>query len=172
MFTTKLRIAAIGVLALGIVAFAVMRSHRSLTAAPVPEARKAPKELLEKRRDAAKRVWEGKWRRMVTTVRGVQPSDLFGWSERWLEAELALRDKKEERIAALKAHVDRTRELERVAIRYAKMGVGDVADADAATYERIEAEIRYFQTAGKAPPPPSKPLERLESAKPSFLKKK
>lgn len=53
------------------------------------------------------------------------PDELFGLSERWLEAELALKDKEEgQRIAALKAHVARTRAIERIALAQARGGVG------------------------------------------------
>jgi hypothetical protein len=79
---------------------------------------------------------------------------LFGWSERLLEAELAMFDKKEDRIPYLKAHLARTREVERLAIVYAKTGQGRQADADAATYERLKADIRFFQATGEVPPPP------------------
>jgi hypothetical protein len=73
------------------------------------------------------------------------PAELFGWSERWLEAELALCDKEADRVKAFRAHLDRTREVERMAINYAQTGQGRQADADAATYYRLEAEIRLFK---------------------------
>lgn len=167
MFTTKLRIAALSVFMGGILVMGSVFTHCDPHgyAAPAPPAAKVPKELLEKRRDIAERVWKGKMRRIIQTANG-RPSDLFGWSERWLEAELALRDKKKDRIAALKAHVDRTREVERSAINQAKMGVGSDADADAATYERLNAEIRYFQAAGEAPPPSPPPPCGLEKLTP------
>ena len=172
MFTTKLRIAAIGVFAFGILALGGMRNLRSLTAASVPEARKAPKELLEKRLEAAKRVYIEKSRRYQAGIGS--PSELLGWSERWLDAELALREKKADQLAALKAHLDRTREVERMAIAYFKTGHARQSDADAATYRRINAEVRIYQATGKIPPPAvsDKPVPIPESLKPIEKKEK
>jgi hypothetical protein len=61
-----------------------------------------------------------------------------------------------------RVHVDRTREIERIATTYVKQGAGMQSDAVAATYERIEAESRYFQVVGELPPPRPKPKELLE----------
>lgn len=119
-------------------------------AAPAPAAQKAPKELLEKRLHEVKIVWDMKLKRLE--FRKGQPSDLFGWSERWLEAELALADEKEDRIKALKAHVDRLRAMERIASFNADKGLSDVIDAHMARYERANAEIHYSEAAGKVPP--------------------
>jgi hypothetical protein len=121
-------------------------------AVPAPAKSKAPKELLEKRRDMAKRIWETKWQ-VITQTGRMHVSELFGWSERWLEAELALQDKKEERITALKSHADRTREAERLSIASWKMRRLTAWDVDAASYERMNAEIRYYEATGKAQPP-------------------
>jgi hypothetical protein len=109
-------------------------------AEPAAAPPKAPKQLLEKRLEAARKVYEQNLVRLKA-AQG-QPSELFGWSERWLEAELALADKQAERVKALNDHLDRTREVERIAATYARSGQGRQADADAATYYRLEAEIR------------------------------
>jgi len=111
-----------------------------------PEAsapRKVSKELLEKRLEAARKVFE----QNLVRLKGAQalPSELFGWSERWLDAELALAEKPADRVKALRDHFDRTREVERAAVNYAKTGQGRQADADAATYYRLEAEIRLLK---------------------------
>jgi hypothetical protein len=171
MHTKKLLFAAIVLSIVGILALWRIGTPRAALAAPAPEARKAPKEMLEKRRDAAKGAWEVKLALQLRTspVRGnVSPrlSDLFGWSERWLDAELALCEKKEDRIAALKAHVDRTRIIEQFAIRVVKFARGTQADVKAATYERINAEIRYYEETGKEPPPPPKEKEPDEKLLP------
>jgi hypothetical protein len=138
-------------------------------AAPAMVQSKVPKELLEKRRDMAKRVWETKWQ-IITQTGRMPPSELLGWSERWMEAELALRDKKEERITALKSHVDRTREVERLSIATWKMRRLMAVDADAASYERLNAEIRYYEATGKSQPPlpevKSDPSESKQEGKP------
>ena len=104
---------------------------------------KVPKELLEKRAEAAGKVWKEKFLRLRN--REARPSDLFGWSERWLEAELALRHDAADRAKALKGHLARTKDVERVAVQSARTGQGMQSDADAATYYRLEAEIRLIK---------------------------
>jgi hypothetical protein len=121
MLTNRGRIAAALILAAGVLAVGG-RHHRKAEAAPAPPAAKVPTELLEKRRDMAENVFKQKTLR-YRAGQGL-PSELFGWSERWLEAELALSDKKADQTAALQAHVDRTRELERLATTYARTGQG------------------------------------------------
>jgi hypothetical protein len=118
--------------------------------APVAAQVKVPKELLQKRLEVARKVFEQNMHRLKN-VQGV-PSELFGWSERWLEAELALADKQADRVKALRDHLGRTSEVERLAVGYAKTGQGRQADADAATYFRLEAEIRLLKEGG-APVP-------------------
>jgi hypothetical protein len=115
-----------------------------------PKPLKVPKELLEKRLEAARKVFEQNLAR-IKTAQGL-PSELFGWSERWLEAELALTEKKDDRAKALQDHLDRTREVERVAVTYAKSGQGRQADADAATYYRLEVEIRLLKEGAETRP--------------------
>jgi RNA polymerase sigma factor (sigma-70 family) len=168
MFVRQAKLAALAVLAMGLLALGGVLTHHALSAAPpaetqplpkpprteaapAPPAAKVPRELLEKRRDMAASVFK----QNTVRYRAGQglPSELFSWSERWLEAELALSDKKADQTAALQAHVDRTRELEHLAIAYARTGQGRPSDADAATYERVNAEIRFFQVTGKLPAP-------------------
>jgi hypothetical protein len=167
MFWTKVKIATLLFLTLGILTAGGVLTHRALPAAPLQEKgtaespkadrkssasapRKVPKELLEKRLEAARKVYELHLKR----IRGGQglPNELYGWSEHWFEAEMALSDKKADRIKALAAHVDRTREEERLMIAYARSGQGRQADADAATYYRVSAEIQFFEATGELPP--------------------
>ena len=117
-------------------------------AAPQPAPPKIPKELLEKRLEAARQVYQ----QNLTRLKAGQglPSDLFGWSERWMDAELALVGKPADRAKALQDHLDRTRTVERIAKGFATTGQGRQADADAATYYRLEAEIRLHE-AGVTP---------------------
>jgi outer membrane biosynthesis protein TonB len=175
MFVTKMKIAAALVVAVGLLAAGGVLTHRTLTAAPqekerpapkveqpaqppkpvpkaeaAPAARKVPKELLEKRLEAVQTVYKENQVRIQGGL-GL-PVELLKWSERWLDAELALRDKKAERLAAFKAHVNRTRELERLLTAFAKRGQGKTSDAAAATYERINAEIKYFEATGELLP--------------------
>jgi hypothetical protein len=103
---------------------------------------KVPKELLEKRLEAARNVYTQNLTR-VKAATGI-PSELYGWSERWLEAELALADKQGDRVKALRNHLDRTREVERVALSHVVAGHAVKAEGEAATYYRVEAEIRLL----------------------------
>ena len=112
-------------------------------AARDPAPPKVPKELLEKRAEAARKVYQ----QNLTRLKAGQglPSELFGWSERWLDAELPLAEKPADRARVLQAHLDRTREVERMTVGFAKAGQGRQSDADAATYYRLEAEIRLHR---------------------------
>jgi hypothetical protein len=121
-----------------------------VSAAPVPPS-KVPKELLEARVKAASDTYKENEAR----VRGGQglPSELFGWSRRWLDAELALGKDKAARLAALQTHVKRTREVERILHAFSRTGQGRHADATAATYYRVQAEILLIEAGGELPKP-------------------
>lgn len=124
---------------------------------------KVPKELLQKRVEAVRKVWDQNKTRIQN--REGLPSELFGWSERWLEAELVLCEKEGERIKALKDHLERTREVERIAAALAKTGQGRQSDADAATFFRLDAEIRLIKEGGM-PQPAKEPKEKQEKPTP------
>ncbi|MGE5192856.1 MAG: hypothetical protein ACM3U2_10160 [Deltaproteobacteria bacterium] len=111
-------------------------------------APKIPRELLEQRREAARKVYEED----LTRFRGaelVMDERLLWWSERWLNAELALSEKPADRTVAHEAHVKRLKELEKMFAHYAKTGQGRESDAQAATYFRADAEIRLLEAGGK-----------------------
>jgi hypothetical protein len=111
-------------------------------------APKIPIELLEQRREAARKVFEENLTRFQAAELAMDER-LMWWSERWLNAELALSEKPADRTAALEAHVKRLKKLERVFAAYAKTGQGRESDAQAATYFRAEAEIRLLEAGGK-----------------------
>jgi RNA polymerase sigma factor (sigma-70 family) len=118
-----------------------------------PPPPRVPKDLLEKRVDAARKVYQQSADRLKSG-QGL-PSEMFGWSERWLDAELALAAKPADRTKALQDHLDRTREVERIMVEFAKMvGQGRQAYADAATYYRLEAEIRLYREGLTPQEPP------------------
>jgi hypothetical protein len=120
-----------------------------MRSAPAPE-RKVPKELLQKRLEAARKVYVQNQLRM--RAGNGSPKELFGWSRRILEAELPLCVNEAARVAAYRANVERTREVERILNRAVQTGIARVADAAAATYYRVEAEILLFKTTGKYTP--------------------
>ena len=130
-----------------------------LPAAPVPETPKVPRELLEQRLKAAEKTYKMKYTRLMEfRPSQVAPSELSEWSRRWLEAEKALSNKKEDHLKALQGHWKRMKGVEGLMAFFAKTGQGFQADAEAATYFCIEAEIWILEAGGKVPkldePPP------------------
>ena len=104
----------------------------------------APAALLQDRVDAAQQVFEQDLQRLKAGVLA-DDGQLSRWSERWLEAELALKTNPAARIAALEAHLQRAKEVEKIATQYAQTGQGQVSAAQAARYFRTEAELRMLQ---------------------------
>lgn len=137
----------------GLFSVILLAAFTGVRAEPDSKPLNVPQELLQKRLEAAKNVYS----RNLDRVRKGQgtPNELFGWSEHWLKAELGLIEKKVDRQRALQDHLDRTREIERVAINFAKSGQGRQADADAATFYRVEAEI-HLLNEGVEPRPAKK----------------
>lgn len=110
---------------------------------PPAAAPMVPKQLLEKRLEVTRAVYMQKLKRI--RLGQASPSQLFGWSERWLDAELALATKRADRVKALRNHLDRVRKVEEVMTAFARAGQGRQADTDAATYYRLQAEIRLYK---------------------------
>jgi hypothetical protein len=140
-FQMALGLAVVGVCSL------LLSAESSQNAAP-KAALKIPRELLEERREAARKVYEEDLTRFRAAELAMDER-LLWWSERWLNAELALSEKPAERTAALETHVKRVKEVERMFAHYAKVGQGRHSDAQAATYFRAEAEIRLLEAAQK-----------------------
>jgi hypothetical protein len=113
--------------------------------------------LLEKRVQAARRVFELDLARFRTGT-GSLP-EMFGWSERLLDAELALTVEPAERANHLRANLDRTRLVERMAVMLAKTGQGRESDVAAATYYRIQAELLLYKE-GLVPHPDKEPEKK------------
>jgi hypothetical protein len=72
------------------------------------------------------------------------------WSRRWLDAQVDLAKAKDERLPAYREHLERMRVVERMAKAYAATGQGRAADATAAEYSRIQAELLLVQAKAKA----------------------
>ena len=113
----------------------------------VEKAATIPRELLEERRDAAREVFQQGLRQLQDGQ--LLPGALSEWSQRWLDAELALTDAREWRAAALEAHLERSKQVEEIAATFAKTGQGRQADAEAARYFRSDAEIRLREAKGR-----------------------
>ena len=135
----------------------------SLSAAPAPPP-KVPKALLQERLMAASNTYNLK---LQTVLNGNgTPTELFGWSRRWLDAQLALCENKKDRLAAYQAHVERTRHEERRMHAFAKTGQGRQADASAATFFRTEAEILLLEAGGQLPKEVKPPADKEGGLKP------
>ncbi len=119
-----------------------------IAADPAGEKRAAPSpvvgELLVQRLHSAQAVYQQDLAR-IRAAEAVADDRLAAWSERWLDADLALSGKPAERIAALRAHLERTREIEKLAGHRAKIGQGREADMHATAWYRINAEIRLAE---------------------------
>src|SRR5579871_6984545 len=103
MYTSKLRIAALlipTVLLLAVGSVCLPRGAHT-DAAPAPGAPKVPRELLEKRLTEANAAWEMMWD--LKRIGRWESVEIPGWSQRLLDAELALAEKQEDRTKALQA---------------------------------------------------------------------
>ncbi len=139
-------LAALGLTVMGVSSL-LLSAEPARNAAP-KAAPKIPRELLELRREAAHSVFDVDLKRLRAAEMATDER-LMWWSERWLNAELALSEKPADRTAALEAHVKRLKELETIFEAYAKTGQARESDAQAATYFRADAEIRLMEAAGK-----------------------
>lgn len=90
--------------------------------------------------EEARKVFEQTVARYKNGVAGAV-EELYQWSGRWLEAELDLGADAAARTAALKAHLDRMKEVEKMAVALAKTGQGRDSDAAASRYFRTQAEL-------------------------------
>jgi hypothetical protein len=160
-------------LRLAVLSFAVLFcAGATCLAAPAPQAPKIPKELLEERVKAARDAYEMIVDRMKADPNGAAGfRELPQWSRRWLEAEKALSDKKEDRLKALTAHWRRMKEVERIALQLVRVGAGFQGDARAATYYRAEAEIWLLQAGGEVPKADKAPADNEGLLKPRPKKK-
>jgi hypothetical protein len=105
--------------------------------------------MAKARLDAAQQTYDGKWTRLKNGVAQLDPESLHAWSCRILETAQELRPDKADRLAALQAHVDRMREVERFAVTLAKTGQGTQDQATAAEYFRLEAELWLTKAKNK-----------------------
>ena len=122
----------------------ILFSAKSAPSAPAQTSVKVPKELLQKQLETARAVFREDLARLKVGE-AIFDEKFMMWSERWLDAELALSDKPTDQVAALKAHLDRIKEIEKLAEAWTRIGQGHASDALAATYFRVTAEIKLQQ---------------------------
>jgi hypothetical protein len=73
---------------------------------------------------------------------------IYRWSQRWLEAEQELNDKKGDRIAAAEAHLRRMKQLEDLVRNVYKAGAVAPIDLPAVEYYRLDAEAALSKAKG------------------------
>lgn len=157
MALLKLKSAAIIACVLALAAGAGWLTYRGLAAeppapvaaAPVPppkeEARKEDaaiaalqKEKLQAAEEAYTLMMEGQKAGQVVVT-----EEVCAWSKRWLESEKEVNPGRDAHLKALRAHIERMKELEKVTRLRAEAGRERVTFVDlrSATYARLEAEI-------------------------------
>ncbi len=117
-------------------------------AAAAAQVNDATMPMEKKMLEAARKVYEMDLAR-YRNAQLVDPERLGHWSRRWLDAQLELATGKDDRLTAYREHLDRMRALERIAKSYAAAGQGLAADAIAAEYGRIQAELWLEQAKAK-----------------------
>jgi RNA polymerase sigma factor (sigma-70 family) len=125
-----------------------------LKAVEQPGAAERPKEAAGQRAQAegaeaalkkalveeARKVYEQDVRQLKVAF-DIAAEDVYRWSRRWLEAQMDLAVNKEERMAALRDHLGRMKDLEKVMTAAARAGQRREADAAAGRYYRAQAEL-------------------------------
>ncbi len=85
---------------------------------------------------------------------GGGPGDLFAeipfWSHRLMVDRLRIAATEFERLAAMREHWDRMKDLEGLVGGYARTGQGRVSDSLKATYYRLEADQFLVEAGGQA----------------------
>jgi len=131
---------------LAVAALAVAGAVRACVAAP-PSTSKVPRELLQARLEAARRAYD-----LTETLLHTGKADFSElplWSRRWLEAERALATTGADQVAALEAHLERMKALEKGVRKMMDVGFALPRDGAAATYYRVEAEVWLREVQGR-----------------------
>ncbi len=127
-------------LLVGAVIFLGLMVTTVLWAAPEGAPAKVPEKLAKAKVEAARKTYEVFWK---NNKEGLVPfvELIYRWSRRWLEAELELSDKKEDRAAAYRAHWDRMRQLAQVTRDRYRNRVNTIEEVTATDFYSAEAEI-------------------------------
>lgn len=88
-----------------------------------------------------------------TRAGGENYQDIWVWSKRVLESELAVSTTKKERIAALEAHLRRTQRLEKFAEKEYERGFFTRLALWEAVYRRCDVELQLVQERAKSESP-------------------
>jgi hypothetical protein len=123
------------VLALGLVLGGVQAGD------PVTSTALAPDRLAQAKLEAARKTFESVW--ASRNYRQVETP--YQWSCRWLEAQLQVGDKKEDKVAAHQQHLKRMQELERLTQQQYQQQILGITQVHAARYYVVEAEESLAQ---------------------------
>jgi RND family efflux transporter MFP subunit len=107
------------------------------------------KKLTQARLEAARKTYEMLLQRYKNATDRLDTEKMYQWSRRWMEAGRDLASKQDERVAAVQAHLDRMKDLERLATALSKAGQGLMSDVSAAEFYRTEAELWLAREKGK-----------------------
>lgn len=122
-----------------------------VSAEPKPAAPEVPRKLLEERLTSARSCYELALARYQQGQ--AEQGDLLVWSENWLGSELQLEPRQAERVQSLRNHLDRVRNVERIARARQEAAQGHQTDVLAAKFYRLGAEIRLIEAGATGHPP-------------------
>lgn len=71
------------------------------------------------------------------------------WSGRWMDAQLDMSDQRTDRIAAIRAHIERLKKWELPLEHLANRAVTSRRDVDLIKFHRLEAEFRLAKAEGR-----------------------
>jgi hypothetical protein len=107
-------------------------------------------ENAKARAAAAGEAYEVTWRRMMAEpASSANFEALHLWSRRRMEAEQEVSNKKEDKVAAAQAHLERMKKLEALVKELVATGVAGKGDAAAAKFYRLEAERQVLLAKAK-----------------------
>jgi hypothetical protein len=115
-----------------------------LRAAPEPPPAKAAPELAKARLESARKTFTEVWR-VHHEGRFSRTESVYLWSCRWLAAERDVNPAKADQVAALKAHWDRMKDLDRNTREKYRSRLIPVEEVTAAEFYRLEAELWWTQ---------------------------
>jgi hypothetical protein len=133
----------IALLGFGVLALSALRAEEPPAANPKRANAKA-------RAEAAAKVYKGiLLRKQVDPSAPSDPEVLSRWSRRWMEAEQELSEKKEGRIAAAEAHLERMKKVETAYKQLLENKAISPVEGAAAEFFRLEAERDLAQLKDK-----------------------
>jgi hypothetical protein len=129
---------------LGLMSAVYLACVLTVAAAPVPPAKEDPAlaDLRKEKLRAAEDVYAIRLERHKAGTDD-RTEDLYEWSKRWLESEKEVNPGRDAALKAVRAHLERMKELETLTGERMRAGIKNITTANvkAATYARKEAEI-------------------------------